>query len=164
MTVSPVQCRPSFIGRPAVGEVSPKVSAFSEREIVREFRNALVALYPVLRRLDCLEDDTQPHDDFDEVAQALCHVLVEKTLMWKYGLDTPPRLPPYGFSSWEGTTDGHIEVLRDPPAGNFRFVRFIGDRRFGDEPFNAVDVLEGAGGGLTLPFTPELTFRWQRPG
>jgi hypothetical protein len=87
--------------------VSQKVAALSETDLVREFRKALVALYPILRRLDCLEDDTQPYDDYDAVAEALWHVVVERSLMWKYGLDAPPRLPPYGFHCWQRPTDGY---------------------------------------------------------
>jgi hypothetical protein len=134
----------------------------SDGDIVRAFRGALVAVYPFLRELDCLEDDTQPYDDYDEVAEALWHVLVEGSLMWKYGLDAPPKLPPYGFGSWEGPTDGYVEVVTGQPAGKFRFIEFIGDRRFGSEPFNAVVVFSGADEGLTVAYTDCLEFNWVR--
>lgn len=69
-----------------MGEVSEKVARLSETELLTEFRTALVALYPILRRLDCLEDDTQPYDDFDKLAKCLWDVLIRNSLPWKYGL------------------------------------------------------------------------------
>jgi hypothetical protein len=145
-----------------VGEVSPKLAQMSDGDFVRRFRGALVALYPVLRELDCLEDDTQPYDDYDRAAEALWHVLVERSLMGKYGLDAPPKLPPYGFASWERPTDGYVEVVTGQPAGKFRFVQFIGDRRVGSEPFNAVDLLDTDNQVLTVANTWCLEFNWMR--
>jgi hypothetical protein len=148
--------------RREVGEVSQRVANLSETEVVRECHRALVALYPTLRRLDCLEDDTQPYDDYDRVAACLWQVLVERSLMWKYGLDAPPRLPPYGFSCWEGPTDGYVRVVTEQPAGAFRFVRFIGDRQFGQDPFNAVTALDKMGAVLTVALARCQEFSWVR--
>jgi hypothetical protein len=53
-----------------------KLASLTDTQILREFQVALVAIYPVLQRLDCLSDDTQPYDDFDSVTERLWDVLV----------------------------------------------------------------------------------------
>jgi hypothetical protein len=143
-----------------VGEISDKVAGLSDTQFLAEFRHALVALYPILLRLDCLEDDTQPYDDFEAVAEGLWGVLVLRSLAWKYGLDRPPDLGRYGFE--ESGPDGFIEVRSPELAAAGRFVEFVGCRAFGAEPFNAVAAVN-TGGRVLLPWEKRLTARWVRP-
>ncbi len=146
-----------------MGEVSRKVERFSDTEFVAEFHNALGVLYPTLQRLDCLEDDTQPYDDFDSVAECLWEVLVQRSLMWKYGLDAIPQLPRYGFNTQDIGPDGYIQVRTASPPKEFRFVQFIGNRRFGPEPFNAVEGIDGSGNKILIKFDERVSFVWKRP-
>jgi hypothetical protein len=140
-----------------MGEVSERLALLSERDLLAELRNALVALYPVLLRLDCLEDDTQPYDDFERIAEALWDVLLCGSLAWKYGLDVPPDVGRYGF---EGTgADGFIEVSGSQGAG--QFVEFVGDRGLGPEPFNAVSAARGSE-RILFAWGPEVVARWVR--
>lgn len=143
-----------------MGERSEKVAALSETDLVFGFRSALVALYPILQRLDCLEDDTQPYDDFDQVAECLWDVVVRRSLAWKYGLDAPPDVGVYGFG--EPGADGCVTVQRPGEPEPTAFVSLIGDREFGLEPFNAV-IGRRVDGELTrIPWGPELVFRWEQ--
>jgi hypothetical protein len=123
-------------------EQMPKLS---DTEIVFEFRNALVALYPILTRLSCLEDDTQPYDDFDSIAENLWRVMVARSLMWKYELPDVPKIPPYGFVEHKDELDGYIEVSSIRTKKVWRFLQFIGNRQFGDEIFNAVEGINENG-------------------
>ena len=139
-----------------------KLYSLTDTQIIREFRAALVAVYPVLQRLDCLVDDTQLYDDFDSVAECLWDVIVRRTLMARYGLSEPPRLTRYGFDAPIGK-DGFIEVIpTSVRAQAFRFVGCIGDRRFGPEPFNAVRGILPDGSPISVAFSPEVEFRWIR--
>jgi len=143
-----------------MGESSELLQQVSETQILRAFQRALVALYPILRELDCISDDTQPYDPFDRVADALWDELVLKSLQWKYGLDAQPQLPPYGYSRVPPGTDGYIRV-DSPEISNLQFVGFIGDRSFGSEPFNAIAV-SGSNGISPIPFGERVSFQWQR--
>jgi hypothetical protein len=140
-----------------MGEVSERVARLSETDLLAELRNALVALYPILLRLDCLENDTQPYDDFDSIAEVLWGVLVRGSLAWKYGLDVPPDLGRYGFGI--AGADGYLEV--SGPEGTGRFVQFIGHRPFGPEPFNAVSA-ERSDERFLLAWGPQVVVRWVR--
>lgn len=137
-----------------------KLLSLTETQILTEFRTALVSIFPVLQRLDCLADDTQPYDDFDVVADCLWDIIVCRTLMVRDRLEKPPRLTRYGFDSPIGE-DGFIEVVPQlesvPP---FRFVEFIGDRKLGAESFNAVRGRSSDGSLIQIAFSPEVEFRW----
>jgi hypothetical protein len=85
--------------------------------------------------------------------------------MWRYGLSELPRLPRYGFFDTPIGEDGFFEVV--PSIGTtqpFRFVEFIGDRRFGSEPFNAVRGMLPDRSPVGVAFSPEIEFRWIRHG
>jgi len=144
-----------------VAEVSEKLSQLTETEIVTSFREALVTLFPILQRLDCISDDTQPYDPFDAVAEALWNVLVVESLRWKHGLDAAPQLPRYGF--WDSTPGpaGYIEV-RSSWAEPFRLIEFLGDRELGPEPFNSVRGVSATSQVQRVPFDGEISFGWRR--
>jgi len=144
-----------------MGEVSQKVAQLSDTEIVTGFRDALVAIYPTLRRLDMVSDELDVYDDFDELVATLWDVLVLRSLKWKYGLDESPKLPPYGLFAAPPARDGLIEAI--PPGGEpFRFIEFV-CMTPGDEPFS---VALGEADGrkkIELRFDDSLRFEWRRP-
>jgi hypothetical protein len=144
-----------------MGEVSEKVARLSDTEILSAFREALVALYPILQRLDCITDDTQPYDPFDKIAEALWEVLVLDSLQWKHGMDQRPQLPPYGFHEEPIGPDGFIEV-RAPSEVPFRFISFLGNREFGGQPFNSVEGVTPFGIPVTVAFDDRVSFSWLR--
>lgn len=141
-----------------MGEVNERVARLSETELLAEFRTALVALYPILRRLDCIEDDTQPYDDFESVAECLWDVLVRNSLRWKYGLESPPDIGRYGFG--KPRADGFIEITSTGSDERACFVEFLGCREFGTEPFNGVAVVKNS----SRAFVPwgRCSARWVR--
>jgi hypothetical protein len=143
-----------------VGEVSAKLTGLTDADLVAKFREAILAVYPVLLRLDCLEDDTRPYDDFDEVAECLWRVVVCKSIAWREALDGAPRLSRYGWD--EVGPDGFLAVSGGGLPAAARFVALIGDRRFGPEPFNAVQCV-GNSGVASVPWGPGLRFEWVRP-
>ena len=143
-----------------MGEVDAQVAKLSDTEIVIEFRNALVALYPILRKLSCLEDDTQPYDDFDAAMESLWEVLVARSLMWKHGWDNVPKLPPYGFAEYTGEVSGYIEARAQDSDESWRFVQFMGDRRFGSDPFNVAQGVNLKSGEESRAFWSEVSFRY----
>jgi hypothetical protein len=143
--------------------VSEKVARLSETEILGAFQSALVAVLPILQRLDCISDDSQPYDPFDKIAERLWDVLVLESLRWKYGLDGAPQLPPYGFSGVPAGRDGYLEVRAGslPP---FRFIRFRGNRQFGENPFNSVEGVSASGSSISAPFDDQMSFSWVKAG
>ncbi len=143
-----------------MGEVEEQVAKLSDTEIVLEFRNAIVALYPILRRLACLENDTQPYDDFDSVAENLWEVLVARSLMWKYGLDDIPKIQRYGFRETKEKLNGYIEVESNLSGKKWRFTEFIGDRDFGTEVFNVVLGLNAKGEIEVCGLWSDLSFAY----
>ena len=145
-----------------MGEIDEQVAKFSDDEIILEFRNALVALYPILQKLACLENDTQPYDDFDAVAENLWQILVARTLMWKYGLDDIPKIQPYGFRETEEKLKGYIEVESKLSGKKWRFVEFVGDREFGTEVFNVVYGLNAKGETEVCGLWSKLSFNYVR--
>ena len=128
-----------------MGEVDGQVTKLSDTGIVLEFRNAIVALYPILQRLACLGNDEQPYDDFDSIAENLWEVLVARSLLWKYGLDDIPKILRYGFRETKEKLDGYIEVEYNSSGKKQYFTEFIGDRDFGTEIFNVVLGLNAKG-------------------
>jgi hypothetical protein len=142
-------------------ERDPALAAMTDCDVLRSFREALVAVYPILQRLHCLEDDTQPYDDFDSVAEVLWEVLVLNTFLWRDGLPGLPQLPPYGFFQAPVGADGYIAV-HAPGLTPFRFIRFIGDRSFGAEAFNAIDGVAPEGTTVVCPFSSDVRFSWSR--
>ena len=144
-----------------MAEVSEKISQLSDTQILQSFREALVALYPILQRLDCISDDTQPYDPFDRVAEPLWKELVLESLRWKYALASPPRLPPYGFAGVAPGPDGYIEV-RSSSSAPFRFIQFLGDRKLGLEPFNSVHGVSATGEPTSVQFDDRVSFAWAR--
>ncbi|HEY7314877.1 MAG TPA: hypothetical protein VH643_36360 [Gemmataceae bacterium] len=143
-----------------MGDASEKLVGLTDTDLVAKFREALLAVYPVLLRLDCLEDDSRPYDDFDEVAECLWRVAVCKSIGWREGLDSPPRLSRYGWD--EVGPDGFLAVSGSGLAGPSRFVCLIGDRRLGPEPFNAAQCVSSSGLVVSVPWGPELRFEWVR--
>ena len=146
-----------------MAEVSEKVARLSDTEILGSFRDALVGLLPILKRLDCISDDSQPYDPFDRVAERLWDVLVLGSLKWKHGLDHTPQLPPYGFVGVPAGRDGYLEV-RAPSIPPFRFVQFLGNRQFGAAAFNSVEGMNNAGASVSVPFDNRVSFSWVRAG
>jgi hypothetical protein len=144
-----------------MGETSEQLAQVSETQIVRAFRRALVALYPILRELDCISDDTQLYDPYDRIVDTLWDELVLNSLQWKYGLDAQPRLPSYGFTKVPPGPDGFIRV-ESSASPLFRLVGFIGDRSFGPEPFNSVMVIGPSDNDMRIPFSGDLSFHWER--
>ncbi len=143
------------------GELEPSLASMSDSDVIRSFRDALIAVYPTLQRICCLEDDTQPYDDFDSVADVLWEVVVLNTLKWRDGLRDLPELPPYGYSQVPIGSDGFIEV-NAPGSQPFRFIQFIGDRSFGAELFNAIDGVGSEGTAVRYPITEDISFKWVR--
>lgn len=136
-------------------EVDPVSARLSDSEIVRNFRAALVAAYPFLRAVNALEDDTEPYDDYDDVAEALWTSLVVSTFRWKYGLSASPVLPPYGFSGFPKAST-FVQVRSAEIA--CRFVSFLGDRSYGPELFNAVSAECADGTLIRIAFTGGVEF------
>ncbi len=145
-----------------MGEVDEQVAKLSDTEIVLEFRNALVALYPILQKLSCLENDTQPYDDFDAVAENLWQVLVARSLKWKNGLDDIPKIQPYGFREAKEKLNGYIEVESKLSGKKWRFTEFVGDRDFGTEVFNVVYGLNAKGEVELCGLWSDLSFNYVR--
>jgi hypothetical protein len=144
-----------------MGEVSEKVSQLSETEVVTAFRDALVAAHPALRRLDIVSDAGDVYDDFDRFAESLWDILVLRTLMWKYGLDTPPQLPRYGFFKVLAGVDGYIEAV--PASGAvFRFVDFLCDAADHSAPFTVVRGESARGDAIEAKWDSSLKFTWRR--
>ena len=146
-----------------MAEVSEKVARLSDSEIISAFRDALIAVYPILQRLDAMSDDTQPYDPFDEIAESLWNVLVLQSLQWKHGLESAPQLPPYGFHDVAAGTDGFIEV-RAPQMAPFRFIQFLGNRELGSEPFNCVEGVTPFGLPASVAFSDQVSFSWVKAG
>ena len=144
-----------------MAEVSEKVSQLTDTQILLAFHEALVALYPTLQRLECISDDTQPYDPFDRIAEALWSELVLESLRWKYGLESPPQLPTYGFSGVPPEPDGYIEV-RCASSEPFRFIQFLGDRDLGLEPFNSVRGVSLHGLPKSVRLDNQVSFAWAR--
>lgn len=136
------------------------LETMSENDILREFRNALTSLYPILVRLECLGNESQPHDDFEEIAESLWKVLVCKSLAWKYSLDNVPELGRYGFD--EKGKDGYMEISNTATGSKMRFIEFTGCRDFSESPFNAIACVDSTGTRNTIEFGANLTFRWNR--
>jgi hypothetical protein len=134
-------------------EFSEQLEAMSVTEVLWAFRDALVALAPVLTRLDILGEDTQTYDDFDLVAETLFDVTVSGSLQWKYGLPSKPALPRYGFSDTSSADYIFVAV----PGGSGRFVQFVSHRPFGEARFNAVQIVTDAGTTL-VPTSAYVAF------
>jgi hypothetical protein len=146
-----------------MAERSEKLQNVSETAIVGSFREALIALFPIMQALDCIEDDISHYDPFDRVADALWSELVVKSLQWKYGLEEAPALPAYGFTGREPTQDGDMGVFEDAKFVG-RLVAFRGDRRFGSESFNAVAIERQDGSTVSFPVSGVSEYRWVRRG
>lgn len=143
-----------------MSEIDKRISKLSDTEIIFKFRNALVALYPILKRLSCLEDDTQTYDDFDSIAENLWKVIVARSLMWKYGLTTIPKIPLYGFIDYKEDLNGYIQVDSQTLNKNWRFLQFIGNRKYGEDIFNAVEGINENGEVELCGLWSELSFRY----
>ena len=141
-------------------EISEKLQRLTDTEILMKFREGLVALLPILQQLDCVEDDTSLYDPFDRIAECLWNELVLESLRWKYGLDSKPDLPRYGFTGSVPAADGCIQVQAD--HRELQFVGFIGEREFGEAPFNAVQATTPTGDSERIAISPHMTFHWQR--
>jgi len=141
-------------------ETSKKLAALSDTDLVRAFREALLKLYPLMLRLDCLEDDSQPYDDFEEVAECLWRVVVCSSIGWREGVENRIQLSRHGWN--EVGPDGFMGVSGGGLPRSARFVGLIGDRRFGSETFNAVQCVTDSGDMLSIAWSPSLTFRWVR--
>jgi hypothetical protein len=142
-----------------MNEISEKLTSLSVTDIILSFRDALVCLYPILIKLDCLSDDTQFYDDFDEVAEKLWNVLVVSSLKWKFGLDLNPTLPTYGFSGFPDSPN-KIIISNPNPISGCRFIQFVGNREFGNELFNAVDIESLDGKVNQVKLTSDIQFDW----
>ena len=152
--------RRSATGDSHLAEMSQKLAALSDTDLVSTFREALLAVYPVMLRLDCLEDDSQPYDDFEEVAECLWRVIVCSSIGWREGFERRIQLSRHGWD--EVGPDGFIGVSGGGLPHSARFVGLIGDRRFGPEPFNAVQCILEPGNVLSIAWSPSLHFRWVR--
>jgi hypothetical protein len=137
-----------------------KLELMPENDILFEFRNSLVALYPILIKLECIENDTQPYDNFDEIAESLWKVLVCKSFAWKYNFDTIPEISKYGYD--EIGADGSIEILDARTNETMRFIEFVGCRDLGIEPFNAISCVNKNGNRVKIEFSSDLQFKWNR--
>jgi hypothetical protein len=137
-----------------------KLELMPENDILFEFRNSLVALYPILIKLECIENDTQPYDNFDEIAESLWKVLVCKSFAWKYSLDIIPEIGKYGYD--EIGANGSLEIMDARTNENMRFIEFVGCRDFGIEPFNAVSCVNKNGNRVKIEFSSDLQFKWNR--
>ena len=143
-----------------MAELSEKVAPLSETEILAAFREALVAVHPILRRLDIVSDAGDAYDDYDQLAEALWETLVLRTLMWKHGLDSPPRLPRYGFFQVPAGADGYIEAL--PASGvAFRFVEFLCDPSTRSSLFTVVRGENASGAVVEAKWDASLKLQWQ---
>ena len=146
-----------------MAERSEKLQNLSETEIVARFRDALVALLPIMQALDCVEDDTSSYDPFDRVADALWSELVLSSFQWKYGLEQPPSLPAYGFSGGAHAPEGEVQVFVGS-ENRGRLVAFRGNRAFGNERFNAVASERHDGPSTETPVSKVTEYRWVRSG
>ena len=142
-----------------MGEVSEKLTKLSDARILGLFREALVQLCPLMSELDILDDDSQPYDDFDIIVDALYDVMVSTSFRWKYGLDSKPLLPKYGMfrlvhsGPFIRVTSTHL----DEPG---RFVQFIGNRAFGSDYFNAIDIETPQGLQHNIGFAEDVAFEY----
>ena len=143
-----------------MAEQSAAIAAFQESEIVLEFRQALLGVYPSLVKMECLKNDTQPYDDFDDVAECLWDVIVLRGFMWKYGLDQKPELPAYGFHGTEVRLGEYLEASFQ--NCKCQFIQFVGWREFGTEPFNAAEGVDASGTSVRFPVETGLSFKWIR--
>jgi hypothetical protein len=143
-----------------MAEISEKLQRLPDTEILMRFREALVALLPILQELDCVGDDTSLYDPFDRIAESLWNELVLESLRWKYGVESKPVLPRYGFTGSVPEADGYIQVQTG--ERELQFVGFIGDRKFGEARFNAVQATSSSGSSERIALSPDITFHWQR--
>lgn len=137
-----------------------KLRRLSDHEIVLAFRQALLGVLPVAIQLECLEDDTQPYDDYDEIAEALWRVLVERSLALTHDLAEVPRMPKYGM--YDANIGRTPWIAVECPEGVGRFVEFIGDRSYGTDRFNAVGVIDSNGANRKWPLTSDVRFTFRR--
>ena len=144
-----------------MAERSDKLQNVSETEIVAHFRDALVALFPVLRALDVVENDMSLYDPFDRVADVLWSELVVNSFQWKYGLEQAPALPAYDCVRVKPALDGEVQVFVGA-ENRGRFVSFRGNRDFGVDPFNAVSTERENGSSLSTPVSQVTEYRWVR--
>ena len=142
---------------------SDKLQNVSETDIVARFRDALVALLPIMQALDCVEDDTSLYDPFDRVADALWSELVLNSFRWKYGLNQAPSLRAYGFSGGSSALDGEVQVFAGSQNVG-RLVSFRGNRAFGSDCFNAVASEARDGANVEVPVSTVTEYRWVRRG
>jgi hypothetical protein len=141
-----------------------KLAKFSETDLVGEFRNALLAVYPTMQKLAALDDDLTTYDEFDRLAETMWEVIVQNSLMWKYKLEHPPLIPRYGFAQWADLSDGFIETSSLQHGMHCRFVQFSGNRDFGPQPFNVVIGVNEFEEKFMFQYSPDLQFRWMHPG
>ena len=50
-----------------MNKLNSNFSKLNETDFIKEFHKSLVFLYPTLTKLECLENDTQPYDDYDKM-------------------------------------------------------------------------------------------------
>jgi hypothetical protein len=136
------------------------ITQFEDKDILVGFRNALISLLPILIDFECLEDDGQPYDDYDEIAECLWNVIVCNSFAWKNGIDGSLEIGKYGFD--EIGKDGFIEVIDNQSNERIRFIEFIGNREYGTEPFNAISGVNQSGERIDIQFTQELNFKWKK--
>ena len=144
-----------------MAESSVLLQSVSDSNILRNFRSALVALYPMLVAVDCLEDDQSLYDPFDRVADCLWNELVLKSLQWKYGLNSEPKLPSYGVSGVGPGAGGYFQIRNDEVVCG-QFICFIGDRAFGEELFNAIAISSNSNKQCHIALSDSITFTWIR--
>jgi hypothetical protein len=143
-----------------MNELNSKLSKLNETDFITEFHKSLVSLYPTLTKLECLENDTQPYDDFDEIAECLWNIFVCKSIAWKYGIDNKLEIGKYGFE--EIGKDGYIEIINNKTNDKIRFIEFIGNREYGNEPFNAIRGINSTSKRIQVQFTENLNFKWKK--
>ena len=143
-----------------MAEISDKLQHLTDTDIALEFRQSLIALLPILQRLDCVEDDTSHYDPFDRVAEVLWDELVLESFKWKYGLESKPNFPRYGYSGLAPQAHGYLQIRSE--GRNLQFICFVGKRELGPEMFNAVLAADSTGRTLHVPVSSVDSFHWQR--
>ena len=130
----------------------------SPQELTLEFHTALRALLPSLIKVGAVQSDEQAYpDELDAIVEPLWRSMVCSTLGYGIGLDRALNLPRYGFSRDNGRTEA-VMIATGTSAGDGRFVQFIGDRTFGNDQLNAMDIQHEDGFIVRVPFSANVRF------
>ena len=148
-----------------MSEPYSRLDHLSEGDLVLAVGEGLVALYPIMKRLEFPDDDGLCDTyEFDEIQTGLWRAFVEYSLYYRNEkvLANLPRLNRGHSDGDDGPFDGYIEATFPGESAKYRFLGFVGDRSLGPEPFNAFEGLDLIAGERSVRGWEGASFRWVR--